>query len=187
MRNRFHILVFGLLTTLGLGGCQQGNNSVQAAREPSSANNTITGADKNFVAQAVKNSIQERVLGKMAEERSQDSEIQGYGKMLVKDHNEILQKLVALMNKNGMPQPSGLPEVRSEAINKLESLSGPSFDKEFISMMVEDHQKAVDTFRQEQNSAQNQDVRDFAKNTLPTLEKHLKEAQEIQSKLQTNP
>jgi putative membrane protein len=189
MRNRFHILVFGLLTTLapfGLAGCQRGNN-VQAAREPSSADNTITGADKNFVMQAVKDNIRERVLGKMAEERSQNSEVRDYGKMLVKDHNDALQKLVELMNKNGMPQPSGLPEVRSEAINKLQTLSGPAFDKEFIGMMVENHQKAVEAFQREQNSAQNPDVRDYAKNVLPTLEKHLKEAQEIQSKLATNP
>jgi putative membrane protein len=189
MRNRFHILIFGLLATLatfGLAGCQQGNNSVQAAREPSSADNTITGADRNFVMQAVKDNIRERVLGKIAEQQSQNSDVKDYGKMLVNDHNEALQKLVALMNKNGMPQPSGLPEERSEAINKLQSLSGPSFDKEFIGMMVENHQKAVDTYQREQNSAQNSDVRDYAKNMLPTLQKHLKEAQDLQSKLETS-
>lgn len=189
MRNRFHGLIFGLLTTVatfGLAGCQQGNDNVQAAREPSSTANTITGSDRNFVMQSVKDNIQERALGRMAEERSQNADVKDYGKMLVKDHNNALEKLVEVMNKNGMPQPRGLPEVKSEAMNKVESLSGPSFDKEFMSMMVEDHQKAVDTFRREQNSAQNPDVRDYAKNVLPTLETHLKDAQEIQSKLGTN-
>jgi putative membrane protein len=189
MRNRFHILLFGLLTTVatfGLAGCQQGNNSVQAAREPSSAANAITGADKNFVTQAVKDSIRERVVGKMAVQQSQNSDVKDYGKMLVKDYNEALQKLVELMNKNGMPQPSGMAEVRSEAIDKLQSLSGPSFDKEFIGMMIENLQKAVDRYQREQNSAQNPDVRDYAKNMLPTLQKHLKDAQDLQSKLVTN-
>jgi putative membrane protein len=49
--------------------------------------------------------------------------------------------------------------------------------------MVTDHQKAVDEFRHVAATAQNADVRDYAKNTLPTLEKHLKDAQDLQSKL----
>jgi putative membrane protein len=188
MSNRFHALIFGLLTalaTFGLAACQQ-NDNVQAAREPSSTANAITGADRNFVLQAEKDNIQERVLGRMAEERAQNSDVKDYGKMLVQDHNAALQKLVALMNKNGMPQPSGMPEERSEAINMLQGMSGASFDKEFMSMMVQDHQKAVSTFEREESTAQNSDVRDYAKSVLPILEKHLKDAQELQSKLETS-
>ncbi len=163
---------------------------MQAAREPEmpaskspAATNTITGADKDFVLQAEKDGIQERVLGRMAQEQSQNDAVKDYGKMLVKDHSDALQKLVDLMNKNGMQQPKGLPEERSEAVKKLQGLSGPGFDKEFVNMMVKDHQKAVDEFRHVAATAQNADVRDYAKNTLPTLEKHLKDAQDLQSKL----
>jgi putative membrane protein len=133
--------------------------------------------------QAEKDSIQERVLGRMAQEQSQNDAVKDYGKMLVKDHSAALQKLVDLMNKNGMQQPKGLPEERSEAVKKLQGVSGPAFDKEFMNMMVKDHQKAVDEFRHAAATAQNAEVRDYAKNTLPTLEKHLKDAQDLQSKL----
>jgi putative membrane protein len=49
--------------------------------------------------------------------------------------------------------------------------------------MVTDHQKAINEFRREAASAQNADVRDYAKDVLPTLEKHLKDAQDLQGKL----
>jgi uncharacterized protein (DUF305 family) len=87
--------------------------------------------------------------------------------MLVKDPDNALKKLVALMNKNGMAQHRNLPEERSEAVKKLASLSGPDFDQKFIDMMVAAHLKAVDTFQREANSAQNSDVRDYAKDVRP--------------------
>ena len=77
------------------------------------------------------------------------------------------------MEKNGIPQPKGLPEERNEAVEKVQGLSGAAFDKEFVNMMVADHEKAVDTFRHEAATAQNPDVRDYAKNVLPTLREAL--------------
>jgi len=190
MRKHFRALTFGLITALtgfGLTACQQDNNGVQAAREPSTSSeaNTITGADRDFVMQAEKDNVQERVLGRMAQEQSQNGDVKDYGKMLVKDHNDALQKLVDLMNKNGVPQPKNLPEERNAAIDKLHNLSGPAFDREFMAMMVQDHQKAVSNFQREESAAQNPDVRNYAKDVRPTLEKHLKDAQDIQSKLAT--
>jgi putative membrane protein len=105
--------------------------------------------------------------------------------MLVKDHNDALQKLVDLMNKNGIAQPKELPEVRSQAIEDMQGLSGASFDTKFLNMMIEDHKKAIELFRQAANSAQNEDVRDYAKDTLPMLEKHLKDAENLQGQMNT--
>ena len=191
MYKRLYTLMLALsLCTLGFAGCQRSGSNVQAAREPEvpaskspAATNTISGADKDFVLQAEKDSIQERVLGRMAQEQSQNDAVKDYGKMLVKDHSDALKKLVDLMNKNGMAQPKGLPEERSEAVKKLQGLSGPAFDKEFLNMMVTNHQKAINEFRHQAATAQNADVRDYAKSVLPTLEKHLKDAEDLQSKL----
>ena len=191
MYKRLYTLMLTLgLCTLGLAACQRSGDNVQAAREPempasksAAATNTISGADKDFILQAEKDNLQERVLGRMAQEQSQNDAVRDYGKTLVNDHNDALKKLVDLMNKNGLQQPKGLPEERIEAVRKLQGLSGAAFDREFVNMMVKDHQKAVDEFRHVAATSQNPDVRDYAKNVLPTLEKHLKDAQELQAKL----
>ncbi|HLH30305.1 MAG TPA: DUF4142 domain-containing protein [Terriglobia bacterium] len=205
MKRHLHSFIFGLIVCMavfGLAACQRGNDNVQAAREPEPATNpapsstpaesapvatanTLTGADRDFVKQAEKDNLQERVLGRMAQEQSQNNDVKSYGKMLVKDHNDALQQLVDLMNKNGMPQPKTLPEERTDAIKKMEGLKGAAFDKEFVNMMVEDHQKAIDLFQKEANTAQNSDVRDYAKDVLPTLQKHLKDAKNLLSKIKT--
>jgi putative membrane protein len=185
MKANLHTLVVGV-SILALSGCQTTtDNSVHAAREPVSAaaNATINGADREFIMQAEKDSIQERVLGRMAEETSQNSGIKAYGKMLAKDHNDALLKLVELMKKYDIAQPQTLPHERTDAIRKTQGLLGSAFDREFVNIMVKDHQKAVDTFRHEAQAAQNADVRDYARNMVPMLETHLKAAQSIQKAL----
>jgi putative membrane protein len=193
MYKRLHVLFFALilsLATLALASCQRSGGTVQAAREPNqpaatepSNTNAVSGADKDFVLQAEKDNIQQRVLGNMAQEKSQNSAVKEYGKMLVKDDNGALQKLVVVMKKYGLHQPKGLPEERSEAVKEVQGLSGPDFDKKFVSIMIADNQKAISTFRHQAATTQNADVRDYAKNQLSTLEKHLKDAQDLQSKL----
>jgi putative membrane protein len=205
MKIRFHALIFTLIIGLmmfGTTACQRTNDNVQAAREPAattpesptpapanpsgepaSTADTITGADKEFVANVEKINIQERELGRLAQPKSQNDDVKDYGKMLERDHSEALEKLVDVMKKNGIPQTKGLPQAQDEAINKLRRLSGSAFDRQFVDMMVEGHQKAVEMFKEEANTAQNKDVRDYAKDTLPTLEKHLRDAKNLQLKL----
>jgi predicted outer membrane protein len=46
--------------------------------------------------------------------------------------------------------------------------------------MVKGHQEAIDKFQQETGSSDPAPVTDFAKQTLPTLKKHLQTAQSLQ-------
>jgi putative membrane protein len=52
-----------------------------------------------------------------------------------------------------------------------------------MNMMVADHQKAVEMFRDQINIAQDTDVKKYAEDLLPRLEMHLEKAQRLQSKL----
>jgi putative membrane protein len=90
------------------------------------------------------------------------------------------------MIKDGMGQPKTLPEERSEAVKKMQGLSGTAFDREFLNLMVQAHKKAIDAFKYALDTGTNAGVRDCAKNTLPMLERHLKDAQVLQNKMDTN-
>jgi hypothetical protein len=56
-------------------------------------------------------------------------------------------------------------------------LSGDAFDKAYMRAMVEDQQEDVSELRRESQSAKDPDVGQFAPKTLPTLEEHLRVAQ----------
>ena len=52
-----------------------------------------------------------------------------------------------------------------------------------MQMMVRDHRKDVGDFRKQSTSAKDPDLKSFASQTLPTLEEHLKLAEQTQSSL----
>jgi putative membrane protein len=184
MNRNSHTRVLCLLLCLavfGLPACQSNNdNSVHAASGLPPVN-VINSADQAFIVAAQKGSIQERVLGRMAEEKSQNRRVKDFGRMIARDHNNALQTLDELMHRNDIAEPKNLPEDRSQAVQQMKGLSGEAFDKAFFNVVVEDHQKAIASFRKEAESGQNAALRYYAQNLLPMLEKHLREAQDLQN------
>jgi len=69
----------------------------------------------------------------------------------------------------------------TSAIEKLNNLSGSSFDKAYIKMMVADHQNAISLFEKASQSTDAQ-VKAYAKKYLPVLKKHLKHVNALAAK-----
>jgi len=69
-------------------------------------------------------------------------------------------------------------------MQELSGKSGAEFDKAFIDMMVEDHQKAISLFEQA-NSEKFSDagLRKFVSDQLPGLRNHLSRAQQLQKEV----
>jgi putative membrane protein len=180
-------LAAGIL--LAVAGCQQSNRNVQAARETSSgAGNTtnkavLSDSDRDFLKKAEDGNIKERNIARVVVDKSENKDVKDYAQMLVDDHTKDLRRVVDLMNQKGMSQPKNLPEVKHEALGKLDRLSGGAFDREFLNTMVEDHKKDITDFQKEVNAAQDEDVKYYAMHTLPVLQEHLQKAQELQQKV----
>jgi putative membrane protein len=69
-----------------------------------------------------------------------------------------------------------------EKLNRLRQRTGADFDREYMKMMVEDHEKAISLF---ERAAQNKDaeVKDFAAKMLPTLKKHQSDSKSLLASL----
>jgi putative membrane protein len=63
------------------------------------------------------------------------------------------------------------------------SQSGAAFDRGFIAAQVTAHQNAIALFEKEASGGSDPDLKAFAAKQLPTLRAHLKQAQDLQSKL----
>lgn len=62
-------------------------------------------------------------------------------------------------------------------------MSGDAFDKAYMADMVKDHKKDIADFQKESSNGQDSDVKQFASQTLPTLQDHLKQAQTVAPKV----
>src|SRR6266478_4027843 len=139
------IAILAAAVLLPVSGCQQSNQNVQAARETTTTedrgnNVVLNDAEKNFLKRAEEDNIKEENLVRVAVQKAQNSDVKAYAQMLVDDHTKALKDLVDLMNQKGMRQPRSLPKLQHEALSKLNRLSGPEFDREFMNLMLEDHQ-----------------------------------------------
>lgn len=62
-----------------------------------------------------------------------------------------------------------------------------SFDKSYVNNQVAAHEKAVELFKKEAASGDKPDLKAFAGETLPALEKHLEHAKQLQADPTSNP
>jgi len=135
-------------------------------------------ASQKFIMEAIEGNLSEVQVGKLAQDKSMDDGVRSFGDMLVKDHSAANEKATEVANAIGVTPPTE-PNSKQKAIyDKLSKLSGSAFDREFAKMMVDDHKKDIKDFEKEAKS-QNQQVAAFAKDTLPTLHKHLDTAESL--------
>jgi len=141
---------------------------------------TSSGAiDTAFVTEAMKGDNSEVALGNLAEQKGSSSGVKDLGRMLVADHGAHKQVVAALAQKANVPVTNDLNDEAKAEQKKLDGLSGAAFDKEFVRATVEDHQKDIAKYEQEAKSGDAQSAA-MAKQTLPTLRKHLQAAQALE-------
>ena len=73
--------------------------------------------------------------------------------------------------------------VLAEAVERLQSMSGPEFDKKFVQTTVNHHGRTVKSFEKASQNATDSEVKAFAAKTLPTLKEHLTMAQGLQAEV----
>ena len=135
-------------------------------------------SDEEFITKAAQGGLMEVEVGKLAQEKGSSNEVKEYGKKLEQDHSKANEQLKKLAETKNVPMPTDIGAEKA-AVEKLRALSGDQFDKAFLKMAVKDHKKDVKEFQKESTNAMDSDVKEFASKTLPTLQEHLKEAEEL--------
>jgi putative membrane protein len=145
-------------------------------------NTALSRHDKDFLEKAAAGGLLEVQAGKMAESKAQNADVKAFGSMLVTDHSAANDELKALAEKKGVKLPTALPKKEQKKVDKM--AKAKDFDKTFIHEQgVEDHKHDVKDFEKASKDAKDPDVKAFAAKTLPTLQKHLQRAQELEKSI----
>lgn len=135
--------------------------------------------DAKFYRDAAEGGMAEVAMGNLAQQKAQGPSVKDFGAQMVKDHSAANEKLKTLAQSKNITLPAK-PSVTEMAMkDKLQVLSGQSFDKSYIKGMIKDHEEDIAEFKKEAASGKDPDARAFASATLPTLEAHLKKIQAI--------
>ena len=119
-----------------------------------------------------------------------DSKVMDYAKMMKQDHTDNLDQARALMKKLGLQLQKGASVMllETEGATTLAALKlqgGGKLGQAYIKKMVKGHSDALRTIDTDLTPAvQNEDVKNFIAKTRTTVEKHLKEAQDLEKGFQ---
>jgi putative membrane protein len=143
--------------------------------------------ERNFVQDQIADGTREVELGKLAAERASSPEVKEFGQMMVEDHTKAGNELKELASRANVDLESGdAREDANDAVEKLSDLKGPEFDREYIDLMVKDHQDALDALQDQAQNADHAGVKQWASATLPRIKSHLEHAQKLQDQLKNS-
>jgi putative membrane protein len=145
--------------------------SPSPAKGAAKAASKLSAADKTFIMNAAKGGMMEVEWGKLAAQNGQNADVKKFGNRMVTDHSKANSELMALAKEEGVSLPA------AKSPGKWKS------DKDYMDMMVKDHQADLAEFQKEAQSGTDPDVKAFAAKGAKMVSDHLKLAQETQGKL----
>ena len=135
--------------------------------------------DKNFIRQAIEAGKNEIKMGSIAKNNSTNPEIIDFGKMIEEDHMALNEKLINIARQKDIQFGEQLSDESNQVYTKLKNLNGVDFDKEFVTAMIRGHERTIDLFTQQSNNGVDMEIKNLAKEALPTLESHLNQIKKI--------
>lgn len=149
----------------------------------------IAQPDLQVMAQIHHVDQEEIMMGKLAQAKGSTQAVKAYGQMLVRDHQAADKDLMSFARKNGATIPAYKPTDEADQKDMkddkqmaahIRTLKGAEFDKEFLAMMVQGHDKVLAKLDTAMGSIQNDDLKTMIQNLKPTLQKHADQARDLQ-------
>ncbi len=134
---------------------------------------------EEFIDEASSKGLAEIETAKIALKKSDSQDVRKFAQMMIDDHTKANRRLKELAQQKGL-------EVADEAdlMNKAKAMvlklrEGESFDAAYANNQIVAHEQTILLFRTYIQEGEDQEVKAFAQETLPTLEMHLRDAQAL--------
>jgi putative membrane protein len=157
------------------------NNS--SASQHSTMPASVTESDSKFMVEAADGGMAEVQMGEIAGREGVDERVREFGEMMEKDHTKGGDELKKLAKDKNVTLPASISEENMQNKHKLMQKTGKDFDKTYMNMMVEDHEKDIKEFKDAAQNCNDADIKAWAEKTLPVLQKHLDSAKAIKKAL----
>ena len=138
----------------------------------------IAPTTKDFVTEAAISDMFEIQSSKLAEQRA-DEATKEFAAKMIEDHSKSTSELKPLATKAKTPVPTEMDSSHKSLLSKLQGLKGKDFTQQYHSDQVTAHKQAVSLFQRYGKGGDNDDLKTFASKTLPTIQDHLKMAQDL--------
>jgi putative membrane protein len=151
----------------------------QSIGEKTGVNSTLGVAPKtdDFVKEVAISDMFEIESSKLAQTKA-NGPSKAFADHMIQDHTKTSTELKSKVSGK-MQLPTALDSSHQSKLDKLKSLNAADFTKQYNSDQVSAHKDAVNLFERYSQGGDNADLKAWAGSTLPTLQSHLKMAQDL--------
>ncbi|MDQ2843812.1 MAG: DUF4142 domain-containing protein [Acidobacteriota bacterium] len=147
------------------------------------AKKMLNSGDSTFAMKAAQGGMAEVQLGKLAADKASNPDVKAFGQQMVDDHTKANDQLKSVAQQENMTLPTDLNAKDQAMYDRMSKLSGAAFDRAYVKDMVKDHEMDVKEFQKESTAGKDDNIKNFASQTLPVLQGHLDKIKAISSKM----
>lgn len=172
--------------TLGATSCKDNKETdpTEVAEEQNEAKfedtNEAKEDDAEYFVFAADVNRKEIELAKLAQQKSTNAEVRAFAEILFNDHTKAMADLEKNAQLKNISLPTALSEDGKKAYDKLSKEKTEDFDKKYVDMMVDGHEEAIKKMEKASEEANDEEIRMWAADMLPTLKTHHNEAVRLQ-------
>jgi putative membrane protein len=142
------------------------------AASSQSQTNSVSGHDSDFVMKVYEANLAEIDQGRMAVDKGTFENLRSYGQRMIDDHMAANDDLKALAAKKAITLPTSVDEGDQAFATRLSNRSGIYFNDMYVGQAIRDHSKDIALFRSEIDHGSDPDVVQWARDMMPTIQRH---------------
>lgn len=168
---RKQLIIFATLATLTLAAIGVAQN------RPGDSAPALPGlADGQFLREALNLSAFQVTMGEIAVRQAAAQEFRDYGREMAAVYGRIGRDLEKLAMDKGDKISPEVDTVRQNTAKILAQEHGAGFDRNYMSLMVDENKRGAALFRQAARTSGDRDIREFASSEAANLEKFARKA-----------
>jgi putative membrane protein len=134
----------------------------------------LSKLDKAFIKKSAQSNLEEIQLSPMIIQRTKLPQDDQFARRMISDHTKNEDLLKGVAAQVGATLPQSISKEQKGIIHKLITEPPATFQSAYRSEMIRDHTIDINECRREMSLGTNPKVREYAQETLPVLEMHLK-------------
>jgi len=141
----------------------------------------VTPKTEDFVKEVAVSDMFEIESSKLAARNAQAAPIKAFADQMVTDHTKTSGELKSMVSSGTakIELPTAMDSAHQSKLDKLKSLKGADFDKQYVADQRSAHKDAVSLFERYSKGGDHPELKVWAGKTLPALRHHLEMADQL--------
>ena len=165
------------LALLPVAACSSNNDAAPIAAAPPPP--ALASVDQNFINTVAAADAAELQGSQLAEANSKKASVKKFAAEMTSSHTASSQQLMTLAQSKGVTPASTPSDTATAMMTKMQGEKGPAFDRDYARGQVMAHQSLVQAYQDEIANGQDADVKAYAQQGLPAVQKQLREARAL--------